>query len=204
MSWCVAVDDVDTSDLSADGSGGPVPGLSIAEIGGTLTLSGTIPAPHGAADADRCLCGVRVVSSGTRLDDLAVVAVDLTATGVSRPEPVDVPGRADGSAGTLAFTDVRVADDDVVGERDQGWQVLQSVRARARSMRWITSLFSALRALDALADAGRSRGLADDGVFRDTLAGLHVQVSAARALAYRALASRAPAGPTPSWPCCRS
>lgn len=197
LSWCVAVDEVDTSAASEDGVDAVVPGLSIAEIGGTLTLSGSIPAPPGAADADRCLCGARVVASGARLDDLAVVAVDLTAPGVSRPEPVDVPGRVDGPGGTLAFTDVRVADDEVVGGRDEGWQVLQSVRARARSMRWITSLFAAQHALEALADAGRSRGLADDGVFRDTLAGLHVQVSGARALAYRALARQTTGRPNP-------
>lgn len=189
-SWCVAVGDpIDEGDGPRD--------LTIAEIGDTLTLSGSVTAPAGAADADRCLCGVRVEAPGRRVDDVAVVAVDLTSAGVSRPDAVDLPRRVDAPGGTLAFTDVRVAPDDLVGAPHEGWQVLASVRARVRSMRWITSLFAALRALESLAGAGRSRGLADDGVFRDTLAGLHVEVSAARALAYRALARQTTGRPNP-------
>ena len=190
MSWCVAVGDpVDEGDGPRD--------LTIAEIGDTLTLSGSVTAPAGAPDADRCLCGVRVEAPGRRVDEVAVVAVDLTSAGVSRPDPVDLPRRVDAPGGTLAFTDVRVSPDDLVGAPDEGWQVLASARARVRSMRWITSLFAALRALESLAGAGRSRGLADDGVFRDTLAGLHVEVSAARALAYRALARQSTGRPNP-------
>ena len=193
MSWCVAV-----GEALADDGDGPRD-VSVSQIGDTLTLNGSMTAPAGAADADRCLCGVRLETPGRREDAVAVAvcAVDLAAPGVARPEPVEAPRRVDAPGGTLAFTDVRVSPSDLVGEAGQGWQVLQSARARLRSMRWITSLFAMLRALEALAAAGRSRGLADDGVFRDTLAGLHVEASAARALAYRAMARQTTGRPNP-------
>ncbi len=126
--------------------------------------------------------------------DLAVVAVDLSAAGVERPVAA---GDAGGDDARLAFLDVAVSPDDVIGGRDQGWPVLQSLRARLRSVRWITSLLAVHRALDALVDVGRARGLTDDAVFRDTLAGLQVEADAVRALAYRALAKQGTGRPNP-------
>jgi alkylation response protein AidB-like acyl-CoA dehydrogenase len=194
-SWCVAVDEIDATDLADDAEGGapaagtgPAPGITVVEVGKTLAVRGSVVAPPGAADADRCLCGARVGSTGRRLEGVAVVAVDLGSPGVTRP--------ADGAA-TLTFDDVPVELGQIVGERDQGWPVLQSVRARVRSVRWITSLLAAQRALDSLADVGRSRGLADDGVFRDALAGLRVEADSVRALAYRALAKQGTGRPNP-------
>jgi alkylation response protein AidB-like acyl-CoA dehydrogenase len=193
-SWCVAVDEAEVGDAaegtdrSDSGPGRSGPGITIAEAGVALTLRGTVAAPPGAADADRCLCGVHVEAAGARLDGVAVVAVDLRADGVTRPDDANPQ---------LTFDAVVVADDEVVGERDQGWPVLQSVRARLRSLRWITSLLAIQRALESLADVGRSRGLADDGVFRDVLAGLQVEADAVRALAYRALAKQTSGRPNP-------
>ena len=191
MSWCVAIGDA----LAEDGDGPR--DLIVTQIGDTRTLNGSVTAPAGAADADRCVCGVRLEAPGRHGDGVAVYAVDLSAPGVSRPDPVEGPRRVDAPGGTLAFTDVRVSPGDLVGEAEDGWQVLQSARARLRSMRWISGLFGTLRALESLAAAGRSRGLADDGVFRDTLAGLHVEASAARALAYRAMARQTTGRPNP-------
>jgi alkylation response protein AidB-like acyl-CoA dehydrogenase len=201
MSWCIAVDDLDAADITAGADGVPGDavgrGLTISERDGALTLTGSLPAPPGAADADRCLCGARVTATGARLDGVAVVAVDLAAPGIDRPEPVEAPGRTVERGGTLTFTDVAVDEGDLLGARDEGWPVLQSIRARMRSMRWITSLLATRRALESLAEAGRSRGLADDGVFRDTLAGLHVEAESVRALAYRALAKQGTDRPNP-------
>lgn len=201
MTWCIAVDDVDAADgpAGAEGTLGDAGGRgpTIAEREGVLTLTGALPAPPGAADADRCLCGARVAATGARPDGVAVVAVDLTAAGIERPEPVDAPARTVERGGTLTFTDVVVTEEDFLGQLDEGWPVLQSVRARMRSMRWITSLLATRRALESLADAGRSRGLADDGVFRDTLADLHVEAESVRALAYRALAKQGSDRPNP-------
>ena len=119
---------------------------------------------------------------------MAVLAVDLARPGVTRP---------DGDGGELVLDDVVVGEDEIVGGADQGWPALQSVRARLRSVRWITSLLAIQRALDALADVGRGRGLADDAVFRHTLAGLQVEADAVRALAYRALAKQGTGRPNP-------
>jgi alkylation response protein AidB-like acyl-CoA dehydrogenase len=193
MSWCVAVDGREVAEVvegadGPEGGTGDALGLTVVEADGRLSVRGSVVAPAGAADADRCLCGVRVGTAGRRVDGVALLALDLDAAGVTRP--------SDG-APQLVLDDVTVADGDVIGERDQGWPVLQSVRARMRSVRWITSLLASRRALESLAEVGRARGLADDGVFRDALAGLRVEADAVRALAYRALAKQATGRPNP-------
>jgi len=181
MTWCVAVEAVDGQE------GGPS-ALTVTQRDRDLVVEGAITAPAGAAHADRCLCGVRAVPAGSRFGEVAVLAVDLARPGVTRP---------DGDGGELVLDGVVVEDDEIVGGVDQGWPALQSIRARLRSVRWITSLLAIQRALDALADVGRGRGLADDAVFRHTLAGLQVEADAVRALAYRALAKQETGRPNP-------
>ncbi len=194
MSWCVIVDAVGAAEperLGGDegGAAHAAPrGLELIEADGAWALCGTVTAPAGAADADRCLCGARVAGGKREADGLAVLAVDLGAPGVTRPA---------GEGRELAFDRVTVDEDEIVGQREQGWPVLQSVRARMRSVRWITSLLAIERALSSLGDVVRSRGLADDGVFRDRVAGLQVEADAVRALAYRALARQAAGRPNP-------
>lgn len=188
MTWCVAIGD---GEADAPGEGD---GVRLCANDRALVLQGRLAAPPGAADADRCLC---VAGPGPGVAEAAVVAVDLAAPGVTRPVPIDTSDRSGDGSGTLAFVDVAVADHDVVGGRDQGWAVLQSVRARLRSTAWISRLLATRRAVESLAAAGRARGLGDDGVFRDVLAGLHVDAESVRALAYRALAKQVGGGPNP-------
>jgi alkylation response protein AidB-like acyl-CoA dehydrogenase len=181
LSWCVAVDESEPG----DGTGGLV---ATGEREDVLVLHGAVPAPAGAGHADRCLCALWAPKARGRPDGVALVAIDLAAPGVLRP---------DADTDALAFEDVAVSDDEIVGAGEQGWPAVQSVRARLRSVRWIISLLAIQRALDALADVGRGRGLADDAVFRHTLAGLQVEADAVRALAYRALAKQGTGRPNP-------
>lgn len=196
LSWCVAgVADADgdvTGEFEVPTDEAPASGVTLTEDEGVLTLQGAVPAPPGAADADRCLCAARVEGPASRVEDVAVLAIDLAAEGVSRP-----PAAGEDGAAVLAFDGVVVGEHGVIGERDQGWPVLQSLRARIRSTRWITSLLAVERALDALTQLGHARGLADDGVFRDTLARLRVEGDSVRALAYRALAKQETGRPNP-------
>lgn len=190
MSWCLAVtDQVPEDDRGegppiADGVGG---GVVVEEREGVLRLRGTLAAPAGAEDADRCLCVVRPPAGGDG-DELTAVAVDLGAAGVIRPTP-DAP--------VLVLDDVAVGEHDVVGGPGGGWPVVRGIRARLRSLRWINALLAVERAVEALAEVGQARGLVDDGVFRDTLAGLRVEADAVRALAYRALAKQDAGRPNP-------
>lgn len=198
MSWCLtlaAPDQQPGADDDGAGAGaGAGPGLAVAEVDGHVTVRGSVAAPPGAADADRCLCAAPVASAGHRVEGVAVIAVDLDLPGVTRPERAAVAGHPDA---ILDLDGVVVAEHDVVGGRDEAWAVLQSVGARLRSLRWISSLLAVQRALEALAEVGRSRGLADDGLFRDTVAGLQVEADAVRALAYRALARQPTGRPNP-------
>lgn len=198
-SWCVAVGDADTPGSVGTGEHDLDPtrrGFTVLGVDGALVVDGSVVAPPGAADADRCLC-VALAGPGAGFEGVAVVAVDLTAPGIERPDAGDGPGSPLGGDQRLALDRVPVGDDAFVGAPAQGWSVVQSVRARMRSMGWITSLLAIRRALESLAEAGRSRGLADDGVFRDTLAGLHVEAESVRSLAYRALAKQASDRPNP-------
>ncbi|HEX6417207.1 MAG TPA: acyl-CoA dehydrogenase family protein, partial [Acidimicrobiales bacterium] len=154
----------------------------------------------GAADADRCLCAAPVTAPGARVDGVAVVAVDLGLPGVRRPGTAGASGDGDDddeAEAVLAFDGVAVGAEGIVGVRDEGWPVLRSLRARLRSLRWIGGLLAVRRALAALVEVGRSRGLADDGLFRDTIAALQVEADAVRALAYRALARQEAGRPNP-------
>src|SRR5262245_39807608 len=193
LSWCVAVeavggpDDTDGGSPAAEPEAGPAP-PTLRREEGVRILRGSLPGPPGAADADCCLCAVRNAGGRSRDSEVVMLAIDLSATGVTRP---------DGDGGALAFDGVVVGKGDFVGDRGAGWSVVQSVRARLRSVRWITSLLAIQRSLDALADVGRARGLADDAVFRDTLARLPVDADAVRALAYRALAKQGTGRPNP-------
>jgi alkylation response protein AidB-like acyl-CoA dehydrogenase len=194
MSWCVSLATLDRPDGDGHDDGGSA---AVAEVDRALVLRGSVPAPPGAVHADRCLCAATAPDGGRRVDGVAIVAVDLTAPGVTRPDAADVVPAGEEGGATLAFAEVPLGADDVVGERDQGWPVLQSVRARMRSVRWITSLLAVQRALASLADVARARGLAEDGVFRDAFASLQVEADAVRALAYRALTRQATGRPNP-------
>jgi len=187
VSWCVAVDAAGAPDDTDSGTLAPgAPVLTRAD--GERRLAGSLAGPPGAADADRCLVAVRLVGHRSKDGDVAALALDLDADGVTRPS---------GDGGTLELDGVLVDGADLVGERGQGWPVLASVRARQRSLRWITSLLAIQRALDSLADVGRARGLAEDAVFRDRLARLQVESDGVRALAYRALAKQGTGRPNP-------
>jgi alkylation response protein AidB-like acyl-CoA dehydrogenase len=190
LSWCLAVDDVAAPPHRGEQAERPegLQGLAVSSTGGTTLLHGSVAAPPGAADADRCLCIAATEVDGQWLDGLTALAVDLTSAGVVRP---------DGEVPRLTFSAVELSEDDIIGTRSEGWPVLQSVRARVRSVRWITSLLDTQRALDALADLGRARGLGDDGAFRDVLASLTVEADSVRALAYRALAKQSSGRPNP-------
>jgi alkylation response protein AidB-like acyl-CoA dehydrogenase len=193
VSWCVAVDDAAAAGTDPPAILEPVtpvraPGLRLVEAAGGWSLHGSVPAPPGASHADRCLCAAWLEASTRGDDDLAMVAADLGAPGVTRPG---------GESAALVFDGVAVIEGDIVGERGQAWPVLRSVRSRTRSVRWITSLLAIERALDALADVVRARGLAGDGVFRDRMAGLQVEADGVRALAYRAMAKHEAGHPNP-------
>src|SRR5918996_567181 len=163
---------------------------------GDLVVSGREPAPPGAQHAEWCLCAAQVVE-GVRggPEDLAVLVVDLRATGVVRPLRPEASDAAH-DPDELIFDDVVVGADAVVNPAG-GTAVVEAARAHERTARWTTRLLDAQRALEALVATGQARGLAHDPVFRDTVAALRVDCDGARALAYRAFAKEASGHPAP-------
>jgi alkylation response protein AidB-like acyl-CoA dehydrogenase len=185
ITWCLAV--------SHDGGptgGAPSPGFRLAERDRQLVVSGREPAPPGAQHADWCLCAAQVVGRARDIPaDLAVLVVDLRATGVVRPLR---PELADGAhdPDELIFDDVVLGPDAVVNAAG-GTAVVDAARAHERTARWTTRLLEAQRALEALVASSQAHGLAHDPVFRDRVAELRVDCDGTRALAYRAFAKEA-------------
>jgi alkylation response protein AidB-like acyl-CoA dehydrogenase len=191
ITWCLAV-----SHEGALAGDAVRPGFRLTQRDRELVVSGREPAPPGAQHADSCLCAAEVVGrirGGP--EELAVVVVDLRATGVVRPLRPEVTDAAH-DPDELIFDDVVVAADAIVNAAG-GAAVVEAARAHERTAHWTGRLLDAQRALEALVAASQARGLAQDPVFRDTVAALRVDSDSARALAYRAFAKEASGRPAP-------
>jgi alkylation response protein AidB-like acyl-CoA dehydrogenase len=80
----------------------------------------------------------------------------------------------------MFLSDVRVGDDEVLGEVGQGWGIALTTLAFERgSLAFATSVV-ARQALDRLVDLAVSSGAADDPAVRDTLGDFHARVHAIR------------------------
>jgi alkylation response protein AidB-like acyl-CoA dehydrogenase len=191
ITWCVAVSHEGLRPGQA-----PAPGFRLAERDGALVVTGREPAPPGAQHADWCLCAAQVVD-GVRggPEDLAVLVIDLRATGVVRPLRPEVTDAAH-DPDELILDEVEVGADAVVNPTG-GVAVTEASRAHERTARWTARLLDSQRAIEALVATGQARGLAHDPVFRDTVAALRLDCDGARALAYRAFAKEASGRPAP-------
>lgn len=191
ITWCLAL----SHEGLRPGEVAP-PGFRLAEQDGDLVVSGREPAPPGAQHAEWCLCAAQVVDSVRGgPEDLAVLVVDLRATGVVRPLRPEASDAAH-DPDELIFDEAVVGADAVVNPAG-GTAVVEAARAHERTAHWTTRLLDAQRALEALVATGQARGLAHDPVFRDTVAALRVDCDGARALAYRAFAKEASGRPAP-------
>jgi alkylation response protein AidB-like acyl-CoA dehydrogenase len=191
ITWCLAVGREGLRPAEST-----VPGFRLTETDGVLLVAGRERAPAGAQHADLCLCVVRSDRPPDGSDGVTVVAVDLRSPGVVRPlrpDLTDVTHDAD----ELIFDDVELTRSDVVGDVHRGIPVVQAAHAHERSVRWTTSLVMAQRALDSLVAMGHAHGLAQDPVFRDSVAALRVDADGVRALAYRAMAKNEAGRPAP-------
>jgi len=109
-----------------------------------------------AFGSDRCVVLVRTGTQESRHRGLSMMLVDMDAPGVS-VHPIDEMSGTQ-HFGEIFLEDVRIGDDRVIGEIDQGWAVAQHALQWERGMfGWIRQaiLFSILRRLAAEASIRR-------------------------------------------------
>ena len=139
--------------------------------------------------ADRCLALVRTDSDARKHEGISALVIDMHAPGVTVRPIVEITG--DAGFNEIYFEDVFVPAEDLVGERNRGWQAAMQTLGNERlgTMTLGIQLAQAMEELLSLAGAARIAGrpAIEDTVVRDELASLHADVQSVRLLAARAL-----------------
>jgi alkylation response protein AidB-like acyl-CoA dehydrogenase len=184
ISWCLG--------MSEPNAGSDLAGLRTrAELQGDhFVVNGQKVWTSGAHHADFCFCFVRTDPDAPKHAGISVLIIDMKTAGIeTRPiaELTD-PNHADFNE--VFFTDVVVPAENLVGELNHGWSVAGGSLAHERGMLWISESTNLERMLQRVVETGTSvlpggRRLADDPMFRDTVARAYVQSRALRLLGYR-------------------
>ena len=136
--------------------------------------------------ADLALCAARTTSSAVRFHGITVFIVPMRTPGV-RVEPI--PSISDERFNEVVLSGIRMTPQDVLGEVDDGWQVLNGLLGLERT--GIEFEAKARRLLDeVLAEAERAGSIQDSG-YGERLVELDAEVRAGRLLSWRALGAMA-------------
>lgn len=136
--------------------------------------------------ADLALCAARTTSSDVRFHGITVFIVPMRTPGI-RVEPV--PSISDERFNEVVLSGIRMTPQDVLGEVDDGWQVLNGLLGLERT--GIEFEAKARRLLDALLDEAERTGALEAGGYGERLVELDAEVRAGRLLSWRALGSMA-------------
>ncbi len=187
ISWCLG--------MSEPNAGSDLAGLrtQAEQRGDTFVVNGQKVWTSGAHDADFCFCFVRTDPQAPKHAGISVLIVDMTTPGIeTRPLPeLTDPDNADFNE--VFFTDVEVPAENLVGELHHGWSIAGGSLAHERGMLWIAEATGLERILErvlitATTPLPGGRRLADDVLFRDTVARAYVQAQAVKLLGYRGFA----------------
>jgi len=184
ISWCLG--------MSEPGAGSDLASLKTrAElIGDEFVVNGQKVWTSGAHHADWCLCFVRTDPAAPKHKGISALIIDTTTPGVERRPFAELSDREYCDFNEVFFTDVHVPQENLVGPLNGGWPITQGSLAHERAMLWIDYAYivqRSVRELVALGDRELPDGgrLGDDPVFRDTVAGFHVDAQAILAMGYR-------------------
>lgn len=136
--------------------------------------------------ADLALCAARTTSSDVRFHGITVFIVPMRTPGI-RVEPV--PSISDERFNEVVLSGIRMTRQDVLGEVDDGWQVLNGLLGLERT--GIEFEAKARRLLDAVLDEAERTGSIQDGAYGERLVELDAEVRAGRLLSWRALGTMA-------------
>ena len=184
ISWCLG--------MSEPGAGSDLASLKTrAELqGDEFIVNGQKVWTSGAHHADWCLCFVRTDPAAPKHKGISALIIDTTSPGVDRrpfPELSD-PDFCDFNE--VFFTDVHVPKANLVGPLNGGWPITQGSLAHERAMLWIDYAYLVQRTVRWLVELGNrttpdGARLGDDPLFRDAVAGFHVDAQALMAIGYR-------------------
>jgi alkylation response protein AidB-like acyl-CoA dehydrogenase len=136
--------------------------------------------------ADLALCAARTTSSDVRFHGITVFIVPMHTPGI-RVEPI--PSISDERFNEVVLSGIRMTPQDVLGEVDDGWQVLNGLLGLERT--GIEFEAKARRLLDAVLDEAERTGSIQDSEYGERLVELDAEVRAGRLLSWRALGSMA-------------
>jgi alkylation response protein AidB-like acyl-CoA dehydrogenase len=162
--------------------------------GADLVVNGRKLWSSHAAVADHCLLLVRTEPAGDQHRGLTCLLLDLASPGVSVRPIRQITGAAD--FGEITLDEVRVPASAVVGSRGDGWRVAMTTLAHERGTFGFTLTARLEAQFRRLLATVRERGADGDPLVRDSIAALHVELSALRWTSIRALATLTRTGET--------
>ena len=131
--------------------------------------------------ADWCFFLARTDPEAPKHKGISFLLVDLKTPGITvRPLINIANGR---SFNEVYFDEVRVPKENLVGQKNRGWQVAQTLLGHERS--GIHRIASARRNADLLIEYARETGLGKDPLIKQKLVQLTIEGDIARLLAYR-------------------
>ena len=133
--------------------------------------------------ADYCLCYVRTGPLAERHRSISVLIVDMGSPGIEVRPLRQMTGRSEFAE--VFFTDVEVPAANLVGAKDQGWQLTRSSLSHERGGLWLQWVAALERSLADLVGEARARGLSGDRLVRQQLARAVCEVSCLRWTGYR-------------------
>ena len=187
ISWCLG--------MSEPNAGSDLAGLRTrAELHGErFVVNGQKVWTSGAHDADYCFCFVRTDPDAPKHAGISVLVIDMSSPGIDiRPLPeLTDPDHADFNE--VFFTDVEVPAENLVGALNHGWSIAGGSLAHERGMLWISESTGLEGLIERVIATARrplpgGRRLAEDPMFRDTVARAYVQSQALKLLGYRGFA----------------
>jgi alkylation response protein AidB-like acyl-CoA dehydrogenase len=175
----LSAEEIWSQGFSEPGAGSDLAGLRTKGVrdGDTWVVNGQKTWTSYGARADWIFALVRTDPEASRHAGISFIAVDMHGEGVEARPITQLDGRA--GFAEVFFTDVRVPNENVIGDVNAGWQVAMTTLGFERDA---PSKPAARYRRDVLqlARLAEARGLADDPVVRDRIASLFAETEAYR------------------------
>ncbi|HUC35907.1 MAG TPA: acyl-CoA dehydrogenase family protein [Acidimicrobiales bacterium] len=187
ISWCLGMSEPD--------AGSDLAGLRTRaeRHGDVFVVNGQKVWTSGAHDSDYCFCFVRTDPDVAKHAGLSVLVIDMRTPGIEARPIAELTDRERADFNEVFFTDVEVPVENLVGELNHGWAVARGSLAHERGMLWIDQAVGLEKILGRVVGTATTplpggRRLADDEMFRDTVARAYVKSQALKLLGYRGFA----------------
>ena len=184
VSWCLG--------MSEPNAGSDLAGLRTRAVldGDHFVVNGQKVWTSGAHHADYCFCFVRTDPDAVKHAGISVLIIDMKTPGIeTRPLP-ELTDKGHADFNEVFFTDVVVPAENLVGQLHHGWDIAGGSLAHERGMLWIHDAASIERMIQRVVAMATEplpdgRRLADDEMFRDTIARAYIQSQGLKLLGYQ-------------------